>query len=1622
MFLRKISTVIVRFVALMATVFLVVQTGSAYANVLVNSDSDKTSDTRGFYGGEVGLQLTANDDSIDIDATGTKKKEPRKFHANTAGRAYQNREDELPSGSRSSKDRKRSLSRKPDNPFHFVLGGLFPTDIILSRSLRQTGNTIVRSSRPKKLVADLRIATDPVDIPGVNSFIQDWLIPQLDSVDTNSPPKVRTSWVQMYSTVKNQWSGTPRNNSMSDLVQIGYIGPGADQRATNNAFWNANGSTSDKLFTEIQNEENYNIDALWGKYDPANTVLHSTFDEDALRQNIANLDDPLLNSNPDLWYPSILYTFQHADIQGKGNLTGPVLIIQPGDDVILNFTNDIRIGTLTEEEIEQATLVANSTYGNSSSGGLAGNTSSNFHLHGSHTNPTAFGDNVVARYTAGQSWTTNIEIPRDHGVGSYWYHTHYHPSVNQQVYGGLSGFMQIGDPLARIPLLRDIPRNLGILKLSQIGSANGGKDIRLTGYDNIGVAVNRLTMVTVNGQFQPEADAGKGGWQALTLSNQTNNAQYQISLVHTDKNGQRNTLELFQFGQDGHQFPQILDVKGVLGQNSQNFGSGELAPPTAYAQTEDVISLAPGKRVDVLFYLPKGTTGLVSTYSFTDRSTGEEFFVRNAGRYPELSNANTDATGGNASKNPAGLTGFGALATFVVDYPVRELSPAQQHAFIQRVNGTVKVQEIQPDTTADEYDPKAVPRINLFATDDGQEIWRPIRSRSFSFSRTLVGPESEWDAPTQAQIQAYEEQSGNEFKRYDVLPIALNGNQFSDFPTWLGYPGPWLINDHVFPRGNLSIAQLGTIEEWDLKNWSVSRINALRSTVTPSQYIGHPYHIHINDFQVKDSDTELNNVGSLQDVIMLNSSGYNFYDTVLNKRVALQPLAGNFESIPEALDPDTVGGLGTWGANSQTIRMLFQDYVGTYVFHCHILPHEDAGMMQVLTVIENTESSWLAPSEGFTVTNRRKTVQYFTVYQAQGLQPFDVRIKTQSPAVDLKRLDVGNINSGFTQDLLIGSSGDGLVRVVDGASILEMKRGKRHGRRFGDVIARFRPYESSTLAPYAFAEDFTGDNQRDIVTAGFPNPSQDKVFESEDRALAARLGSRGEEKVDLEDFTITGWLGSNDGRKWSRSTFNLTPYNSDSDGALPISGKTNSEYPSQYNVTPVQELKASQFSITIGDFNLDNFNDYAMAYATRTGFRVTILDGAAAALLFSTGQSEGGFFPNESVLADALVIDSSLERLSSITLNSGFNSFYQSAIENLVASVVTETGELQQLTFQLDAGHFIATSEPNNPGGSGSASSHQAHGGTTTFPHDDKVINLINPSSTPLHLSDIAVNPINAKPSTPGFASVFGNGALVIGDHLLLAQGNSTNGNASTSTNLFDTAQQLAIDLNGLRRVDSDDIAGYNQSSFNPEDIQERNNVANLTFAAYFGRLPNPGGAATAAASLSSVASIQDFVSEFVSSPEAEGQIVRHFGSSLEAANVAKIVAVTYKTLYANRATERDIRFWQTQVDIDGLTKTFLPMAILQSTDRKNLFRLEFISSAAQFSNVQWGNDAVLLGSFGQGLVGQSTRFVEVNKQVFGIQARGFFTREAAQIAFDHYSDFTVKLLAGTKVSETGFF
>lgn len=102
------------------------------------------------------------------------------------------------------------------------------------------------------------------------------------------------------------------------------------------------------------------------------------------------------------------------------------------------------------------------------------------------------------------------------------------------------------------------------------------------------------------------------------------------------------------------------------------------------------------------------------------------------------------------------------------------------------------------------------------------------------------------------------------------------------------------INGKTFDADRVDVRpKLGTVEEWTLTNTSTEE---------------HPFHIHVNDFQVMSVNGKPYEAHGLQDVVII-------------------PIRGEV-----------------------VIRNPFEDFTGKYVFHCHILNHEDGGMMAVVEV------------------------------------------------------------------------------------------------------------------------------------------------------------------------------------------------------------------------------------------------------------------------------------------------------------------------------------------------------------------------------------------------------------------------------------------------------------------------------------------------------------------------------------------------------------------------------------------------------------------------------------------------------------------------------------------------
>lgn len=1481
---------------------------------------------------------------------------------------------------------------KPNTDFNYLIGGLFPRlsngnpNIILADGLEydpQNKKITSTTADPANLSlnTNLKIGTDPIQLPGADLYLSNFYLPQLNPNNKNS------IFYQLQNAYVSNWTNQARNRTMEGLKFIGYMGPGIEFSNSSDAFWSANGTTSDQFYTEIQKIDNYKPQKLWENW-KGNINIKSTYDLNNLKKNLEALNNPSNNSNPPLWYPTFLYTYSELDSSGNSlgtSYPGPTLIAQPGNTLNLNFNNSITIPGLTTSELQKSTLVKNSSYGNSGSDGLAGSTSVNYHLHGSHTTPNGFGDNVISRFTTGQKWRTQIELPSDHGIGSYWYHPHYHPSVNQQVYGGLSGFLQLGDPLSKIPYFKEIPRNLAIIKNIDLTVDQESGELIITSLDGVGagVASNQMTMVTVNGNFQPTVDGGSGGWQAITLSNQANQAFYNISFINTNK-GITSRLPIYIYGEDGHQYPQILSASGTLGTS----GSGQT---TSYSQQSNLVSLPPGKRLDVVVYLPEGQTEIASTYSFTKEADPKIYKNANMGGYPELSSLNKYTIDGNSLKTP----GAGPLAIFQVNQTVTPLTVNQQNDAIAYANSGISVQNITPETKPAEYNSNSVPSVNLFELDSkGESLWKPIRNRQFNWAKgTLVGPSEEWDPATQALLKKYTELTNQTYQRYTALPIGQPG-----VDDWLGYGNPFLINDHVFPNGNLTISQLGTIEEWTLRNWSVN---------TPEKYIGHPFHIHINDYQTLNSDTELINKNALEDVTMLNSSGFKYYKPGVNNQagtiVSAKPLRGTFHEIAEATNPNTVGNLATWGANEQTIRMLFQDYLGTYVFHCHILPHEDAGMMQAIMVIENTDSSWIIAADNLQALASIKpdgTTQWNTdVKLANDFKLYNLNWEA---AIENRpmRSTTGDLTGDFIQEIVIANTGSGQIRIFDGSLLLDQRKSA--------ALATFDPYPITGIAPWVFSDDVTGDDTKDLITGGF-------------------LKTKGGEEVSIHSFELAGWTSPDQAKSWL-PLFRINPWD-----AIHHHGGL---------VEPRAGLTANQVSMAVGDYNLDNFSDIAMTYATTAGARITILDGAALSLTLQTGTFEGGYLPDQALLADALLTDPILAQADDLSLTSGFNLYGQIALENFILTAQKKTGISTSYTMQLEAGHFIATSEPlshsdadqSTHGTSTTTTTTNAahHGGigkTRAGDDADNAVNNLQPGMLlPIHIVDINQTEINSNGPgvslTPVFAGSKANAGLLVsgaedGEKIIFAQGNGVNGTASTSQIIEDSADQLAIGLAGINLVNEQDIEGLNKS--HPEGLKGRFNLTNMAYWSYFGKLPEPSGTSFWAnkALLEENLSADEFALLFINTPTGKLNTDTHFGGSLNSLPVAKIVDTTSQTLWARNATPDEITNWQAAVN-NSLNPSLIPLKMLQGSVGNDQIRVAYLSAASEWANAQWAISANILGNVGLGLANANSSFNELSRSVESAPILKDY--QFAQDLFNVESLGWIQSISGTEVSKTGFF
>jgi FtsP/CotA-like multicopper oxidase with cupredoxin domain len=174
---------------------------------------------------------------------------------------------------------------------------------------------------------------------------------------------------------------------------------------------------------------------------------------------------------------------------------------------------------------------------------------------------------------------------------------------------------------------------------------------------------------------------------------------------------------------------------------------------------------------------------------------------------------------------------------------------------------------------------------------------------------TLVTP---FPTPTTLTTTGYDN-----FVDLSTATVAENRTvTFTIDPNSNGQNAEYQINAETFPNPEIFQPRLNTVEEWVLIN---------------NTDIPHPFHYHVNDIQVMSVFSPANpflNVGSPQQ----------WYQDVI-----VVPPALTVPGTNELITPGRV-----------TLRTNSLDYTGAFVYHCHILPHEDRGMMALVTIQPET--------------------------------------------------------------------------------------------------------------------------------------------------------------------------------------------------------------------------------------------------------------------------------------------------------------------------------------------------------------------------------------------------------------------------------------------------------------------------------------------------------------------------------------------------------------------------------------------------------------------------------------------------------------------------------------------
>ena len=515
----------------------------------------------------------------------------------------------------------------------------------------------------------------------------------------------------------------------------------------------------------------------------------------------------------------------------------------------------------------------------------------NFHTHRLRVSPSGISDNIFRVMPPGTRSPIKIVIPDDHPSGTFWYHPHVHEAATYQFVSGMAGFLIIKGGPGTLDELPEIKAAKDLVMGFQVIRADLQGKVP---------GVNQQATQFGTFPFGTEDPTLQGVWSTFGLDG----APGRSNFYYTTNGVTNPTLHMrpgevqrwrLLAGAQGENLILSLQKHGlnIIAMDGITTSSMISLPPGT------PLVMAPGQRYDVLV-----KAGAPGTYQLQAIDPGLP-----------------------ASVSPSGIAPASRDARMSFDFPVpcsttlvpgTDCTGQLSYPFPM---ATVVVDGDQIDITLPSGPlppPTGMPSVEKML----QTTPNAVRHVAFELCGQAVG----------TQMQSPENRlpsCGWYIEKYDS-PEVWGGAPFHTMEMMrdaddTGTPN----NDPNVPLVDFKKAGLftpdqplftdmiaGNYEEWTVINRSFS---------------DHPFHIHQNHFLV----TKING----QPLPMPE-----WHDTIIVPGAQPQPT--------EPIGPPTQPNINAVPYGSITFRIWFSPIsVGCFVMHCHIIAHEDMGMMQRVDVL-----------------------------------------------------------------------------------------------------------------------------------------------------------------------------------------------------------------------------------------------------------------------------------------------------------------------------------------------------------------------------------------------------------------------------------------------------------------------------------------------------------------------------------------------------------------------------------------------------------------------------------------------------------------------------------------------